>query len=108
MYRYASITDLTLELSRPTTKEEVNAVLQAASESGDLEGVMGFEMKPLVSSDYKSDPRSGTSSSSSSSSSSSFSSSSSSSSSSCVSSPSRALYAYIHIFGVDKDKTFEA
>ena len=106
MYRYTSITDLTLELSRPTTKEEVNAVLQAASESGDLEGVMGFEMKPLVSSDYKSDPRSGTSSSSSSSSSSSF--SSSSSSSSCVSSPSRALYAYIHIFGVDKDKTFVA
>lgn len=56
---YASLTDLTFELSRPTTAEEVNRVLQAASESGPLKGIMGFESKPLVSSDYRSDPRSG-------------------------------------------------
>ena len=57
--RYASITDLTLELSRPTTAEEVNGYLKAAAETGPLKGVMGYEIKPLVSSDYKSDPRSG-------------------------------------------------
>jgi len=57
--QYASITDLTFELERPTTKEEVNELLKAASESGSLAGVMGYETKPLVSSDYKSDPRSG-------------------------------------------------
>lgn len=56
---YASLTDLTLELARPTTKEEVNGFLESASKSAPLAGILGFESKPLVSSDYRSDSRSG-------------------------------------------------
>lgn len=50
---YASLTDLTLELARPTTSEEVNGFLEAASKSAPLAGILGFETKPLVSSDYR-------------------------------------------------------
>jgi len=35
----------------------VNAALKKASE-GELKGILGYEEKPLVSIDYKSDPRS--------------------------------------------------
>jgi glyceraldehyde 3-phosphate dehydrogenase len=45
------------EVERPTTAEEVNALLQAASE-GELRGILGFETRPLVSIDYRPDPRS--------------------------------------------------
>jgi hypothetical protein len=48
---YASLTDLTFELARPTTAEEVNGMLQAAAAAGGaLEGVMGFETKVSSSS----------------------------------------------------------
>ncbi|HEV2175184.1 MAG TPA: type I glyceraldehyde-3-phosphate dehydrogenase, partial [Nitrospira sp.] len=40
------------------TKEEVNAALQKASESGPLKGYLGFETNELVSSDFKGDSRS--------------------------------------------------
>lgn len=50
---YASLTDLTLELARPTTVEEVNGFLEVASKSAPLAGILGFETKPLVSSDYR-------------------------------------------------------
>jgi len=53
----ASITDCVFELKRKTTVEEVNALLKAASEQ-ELQGIMGYEEKPLVSIDYKTDPRS--------------------------------------------------
>ena len=56
---YASLTDLTLELARETTAEEVNGYMKAASESAPLAGILGYEEKPLVSSDYRSDSRSG-------------------------------------------------
>jgi glyceraldehyde 3-phosphate dehydrogenase len=53
----ASLTDVVLEVARETTVEEVNGLLKAASESS-LNGILGYEEKPLVSIDYKTDPRS--------------------------------------------------
>ena len=54
----ASITDCVFEVKKKTTKEEVNQLLKDASEGG-LQGILGFEPKPLVSTDYINDPRSG-------------------------------------------------
>ena len=54
----ASLTDCVFEVEKPTTKEEVNAALKAASESGPLKGILGYEEKPLVSTDYTNDTRS--------------------------------------------------
>jgi glyceraldehyde 3-phosphate dehydrogenase len=54
----ASLTDCVFELSRPASVEEVNGALRAAAE-GPLEGVLGYEERPLVSADYRGDPRSG-------------------------------------------------
>lgn len=53
----ASITDCVFELERATTEQEVNDFLRAAAE-GELNGILGFEQRPLVSIDYKTDPRS--------------------------------------------------
>ena len=53
----ASITDCVFELARETTVEEVNGMLKAAAE-GELAGILGYEERPLVSIDYKTDPRS--------------------------------------------------
>ncbi len=50
-----SITDLTVNLSRETTAEEINAVLKKAAE-GELKGIMGFSEEPLVSKDYNGCP----------------------------------------------------
>src|SRR5690606_12619149 len=53
----ASLTDCIFEVERPTTVEEVNALIKAAAD-GPLTGVLGFEPRPLVSIDYRDDPRS--------------------------------------------------
>ncbi|TVP70733.1 MAG: type I glyceraldehyde-3-phosphate dehydrogenase [Rhodobacteraceae bacterium] len=53
----ASLTDCVFELERATTAEEVNALFRAAAE-GPLKGILGYEDRPLVSSDYTNDPRS--------------------------------------------------
>ncbi|ABL98704.1 ArsJ-associated glyceraldehyde-3-phosphate dehydrogenase [Shewanella amazonensis] len=53
----ASLTDCVFEVERPTTEVEVNALLKAAAE-GELKGILGFEERPLVSIDYRTDPRS--------------------------------------------------
>jgi glyceraldehyde 3-phosphate dehydrogenase len=53
----ASLTDCVFELERATSVDEVNGFLQAASED-DLKGILGYESRPLVSIDYKTDPRS--------------------------------------------------
>ncbi|WP_417626061.1 ArsJ-associated glyceraldehyde-3-phosphate dehydrogenase [Pararhodobacter aggregans] len=53
----ASLTDCVFEVERPTTVDEVNALFQIAAE-GPLKGILGFETRPLVSSDYTNDPRS--------------------------------------------------
>ena len=52
-----SIIDFKAVVGRDTTIEEVNAALKEASE-GDLEDILGYEEQPLVSSDYRGDPRS--------------------------------------------------
>ena len=53
----ASLTDCVFEVSRETSKEEVNSLLKEASETY-LKGILGYEEKPLVSVDYKDDKRS--------------------------------------------------
>ena len=53
----ASLTDCVFDVARPTTVEEVNSLLQAGAE-GPLGGILGYEERPLVSVDYKDDPRS--------------------------------------------------
>ena len=53
----ASLTDCVFEVERATTVGEVNQLLQAAAE-GELKGVLGYETRPLVSIDYRTDPRS--------------------------------------------------
>ncbi|MDO6426685.1 ArsJ-associated glyceraldehyde-3-phosphate dehydrogenase [Thalassotalea sp. 1_MG-2023] len=53
----ASITDCVFELERKTTVDELNNWFKAAAET-DLAGILGYEEKPLVSIDYKTDPRS--------------------------------------------------
>ena len=53
----ASLTDCVFEVERETTVEEVNQLLKTASES-ELKDILGYEERPLVSVDYKTDPRS--------------------------------------------------
>lgn len=53
----ASLTDCVFEVARETTDEEVNTLLKAAAE-GPLKGILGYEQRPLVSIDYRTDPRS--------------------------------------------------
>jgi len=53
----ASLTDCVFEVRRPTTVEEVNAAFKRAAD-GALHGVLGYEERPLVSVDFKDDPRS--------------------------------------------------
>lgn len=53
----ASITDCVFEVEKATTEEEVNALFKEAAE-GELKDILGYEERPLVSVDYKTDPRS--------------------------------------------------
>ncbi|EOI5821026.1 type I glyceraldehyde-3-phosphate dehydrogenase [Cronobacter malonaticus] len=53
-----SIVDLTVTLARDVTVEEVNAAFLKASQEGPLQGILGYSDEPLVSSDYRGDPRS--------------------------------------------------
>jgi glyceraldehyde 3-phosphate dehydrogenase len=53
-----SVVDLVAFVEKKTTKEEVNAALKKASESGPLKGYLGYEEQELVSSDFKGDGRS--------------------------------------------------
>lgn len=53
----ASLTDCVFEVERATNVEEVNAFLKAASEA-ELKNILGYEERPLVSTDYCGDPRS--------------------------------------------------
>jgi len=52
-----SITCLTAQVKKGTSVDEVNGLLQKASETT-LEGILGYEPRPLVSSDFIGDPRS--------------------------------------------------
>lgn len=53
----ASLTDCVFEVERPTTVAEVNGLLRAAAD-GPLRGILGYESRPLVSVDFRGDPRS--------------------------------------------------
>jgi glyceraldehyde 3-phosphate dehydrogenase len=53
----ASMTDCVFEVSRQTTAEDVNAAFRQAS-TDSLAGILGYEDRPLVSVDFKDDPRS--------------------------------------------------
>jgi glyceraldehyde 3-phosphate dehydrogenase len=54
-----SLVDVTFEVSRPTTKEDVNAVLKKAAE-GPYKGILSFSEEPLVSCDYNGNQSSST------------------------------------------------
>jgi glyceraldehyde 3-phosphate dehydrogenase len=53
-----SITDLTVELSKPATVAEVNAAYKAAAAEGKLKGILKYTEDPIVSTDIVSDPHS--------------------------------------------------
>ena len=53
----ASLTDCVFEVETPTTAEQVNALFEQAA-SGELQGILGYETRPLVSTDYTNDKRS--------------------------------------------------
>jgi glyceraldehyde 3-phosphate dehydrogenase len=55
-----SLVDLTFTPKRDTSKEEINAVLKAAAESGRLAGILDYSEEPLVSIDYNGCPASST------------------------------------------------
>ncbi|WP_294123641.1 type I glyceraldehyde-3-phosphate dehydrogenase [Sphingomonas sp.] len=55
-----SLIDLTFTPGRDTSKEEINAALKAASESGPLKGILAYTEEPLVSIDLNGDPASST------------------------------------------------
>ncbi len=54
----ASLTDCVFEVERETSVQEVNALFKAAAD-GPLQGILGYEERPLVSTDYTNDERSG-------------------------------------------------
>ncbi|MGE6661238.1 ArsJ-associated glyceraldehyde-3-phosphate dehydrogenase [Pseudomonas sp. NPDC077408] len=54
----ASLTDCVFEVERATSVDEVNQLLSAAASEGPLKGILGYEERPLVSIDYRTDPRS--------------------------------------------------
>ena len=54
----ASLSDCVFEVADTVTVEKINAILEEASASI-LNGILGFEHRPLVSSDYVNDTRSG-------------------------------------------------
>jgi glyceraldehyde 3-phosphate dehydrogenase len=53
-----SVVDLVAQVGRETSAEEVNAAFLAASESGPLQGILGYTEDPIVSRDVVGDPRS--------------------------------------------------
>ncbi|MFC4259827.1 ArsJ-associated glyceraldehyde-3-phosphate dehydrogenase [Marinobacter lacisalsi] len=53
----ASLTDCVFEVEQATDRDTVNRLLKEAAE-GELKDIMGYEERPLVSIDYKTDPRS--------------------------------------------------
>ncbi|MEH3159143.1 MAG: type I glyceraldehyde-3-phosphate dehydrogenase [Sphingomonas taxi] len=55
-----SLVDLTFQPKRDTTRDEVNAILKAASEDSPLKGVLVYSDEPLVSIDLMHSPQSST------------------------------------------------
>ncbi|API58198.1 type I glyceraldehyde-3-phosphate dehydrogenase [Tardibacter chloracetimidivorans] len=55
-----SLVDLTFTPKRDTTRDEINGILKAASESGPLKGILAYTDEPLVSIDLNHNPASST------------------------------------------------
>ena len=55
-----SLVDLTFTAARDTTRDEINGILKAASESGPMKGVLVYSDEPLVSVDIVHTPASST------------------------------------------------
>ncbi len=53
----ASLTDIVFDVAQDVTEAQINAAMQAAAK-GPLQGILGFEARPLVSCDYTNDDRS--------------------------------------------------
>ena len=53
----ASLTDCVFEVKHATTAQAVNELYKLAADNG-LKGILGYEERPLVSIDYRTDPRS--------------------------------------------------
>ncbi|MCR8921331.1 ArsJ-associated glyceraldehyde-3-phosphate dehydrogenase [Dasania sp. GY-MA-18] len=53
----ASLTDCVFEMPRAVSREEINQLFKTTAQ-GELKGILGFEERPLVSIDYKTDSRS--------------------------------------------------
>ncbi len=53
----ASLTDCVFEVARDTDEQEINTLFKQEAD-GSLNGILGFEARPLVSTDYTNDPRS--------------------------------------------------
>ena len=53
-----SVVDFVAETERPATVETLNAAFKAAAESPAMRGILGYSDEPLVSSDFRMDPRS--------------------------------------------------
>jgi glyceraldehyde 3-phosphate dehydrogenase (phosphorylating) len=51
-----SLVDLTIEVERPTSVEEVNEIVAARADVGGLEGILAYSEEPLVSSDIVKSP----------------------------------------------------
>jgi glyceraldehyde 3-phosphate dehydrogenase len=53
-----SVVDLTFKTAKETTYADIAAAMKAASESGDLKGILGYTEDEVVSTDFVGDPRS--------------------------------------------------
>ena len=53
-----SVVDLTVEVERETTKEEINAALKAAASAGPMHGYLSYTEDPIVSADIVKNPAS--------------------------------------------------
>jgi glyceraldehyde 3-phosphate dehydrogenase len=53
-----SVVDLTVLMAKNVTKDEVNAAMKAASESGPLKGILAYQPDPIVSTDIIGDAHS--------------------------------------------------
>jgi glyceraldehyde 3-phosphate dehydrogenase len=51
-----SLVDLTVEVGRPTTVEEVNGIVMSRADEGELAGILRYSEEPLVSSDIVKSP----------------------------------------------------
>jgi glyceraldehyde 3-phosphate dehydrogenase len=51
-----SLVDLTVELERPTSVDEVNALFEERADRGELAGILRYSEEPLVSSDIIKSP----------------------------------------------------